>query len=188
MADTSDFRKGLCIKLDGSLYTIVYFQHVKPGKGGAFVRTTLKNLTTKKTIAKTFNAGVKITTARIERRLNQFLYRDSMGYHFMNSSTNEMITLPTALIPTPRLLKEGQENIELLFHEETDEVIECKLPFIVSLKVTYTEPGIRGDTVNKALKPATLETGFELKIPLFVHIDDMIRVDTRTGTYVERVK
>lgn len=187
MADTSDFRKGLCLELERQIYTIVDFQHVKPGKGPAFVRTTLKNISTQRTHEKTFNSGVKIKTARVERRMSQFLYKDPMGYHFMDSSSNELITLSKSIIPTPELLKEGQENVELLVHEETEQVLDCKLPFIVSLQVTYTEPGLRGDTVNKAMKPATLETGYEIKVPLFVNTDDMIRVDTRTRTYVERV-
>ena len=118
MADTSDFRKGLCLELDGQIYTIVDFQHVKPGKGPAFVRTTLKNISTQRTQEKTFNAGVKVKTARVERRINQFLYKDPTGYHFMDSSSNELLTLPKEMIPTPELLKEGQENIELLVHQE----------------------------------------------------------------------
>lgn len=186
MADTSDFRKGLCLEMEGQVYMMVDFQHVKPGKGPAFVRTTLKNIATQRTSEKTFNAGVKIKTARVERRISQFLYKDSMGYHFMDSVSNDLLTLPGSLIPTPELLKEGQEDVEILVHQETEEVLDCKLPLIVSLKVTYTEPGLRGDTVNKALKPATVETGYELKVPLFVHTDDVIRVDTRTRTYVER--
>ena len=186
MADTSDFRKGLCLELEGQIYIIVNFQHVKPGKGGAFVRTTLKNIATQRTMEKTFNSGVKIKTARVERRMSQFLYKDATGYHFMDSSSNELMLLPESIIPTPKLLKEGQENVELLVHQETEQVLDCKLPVMVSLQVTYTEPGLRGDTVNKALKPATLETGFELKVPLFVDTDDVIRVDTRTSTYVER--
>ena len=186
MADTSDFRKGLCVELDGQIYMIVDFQHVKPGKGPAFVRTTFKNIATQRTMEKTFNSGVKIKTARVERKNSQFLYKDGLGYHFMDSASNELITLPAKIVPTPKLLKEGQEQVELLIHQESEEVLDCKLPFIVSLEVTYTEPGLRGDTVNKALKSATLETGYKLKVPLFINIHDTIRVDTRTGAYVER--
>ncbi|MEM7362048.1 MAG: elongation factor P [Bacteroidota bacterium] len=186
MANTSDFRKGLCLEMDGQVYIITDFQHVKPGKGPAFVRTTLKNIATQRTHEKTFTSGVKIKTARVERRMSQFLYKDSQGYHFMDSESNEMLVLPKSLIPTPELLKEGQENVELVVHQETEEVLDCNLPLVVSLQVTYTEPGLRGDTVNKAMKPATLETGYELKVPLFINTDDMIRVDTRKGTYLER--
>ena len=186
MADTSDFRKGLCIELDGQIYVMVDFQHVKPGKGPAFVRTTLKNLATQRTMEKTFNSGVKIKTARVERRMNQFLYKDSLGFHFMDSTTNELLTLQPAVVPTPELLKEGQEKIEIVVHQETEQILDCNLPFIVSLKVEYAEAGIRGDTVNKPMKQAMLETGFEIKVPLFVETGDTIRVDTRTRAYVER--
>ena len=188
MANTSDFRKGLCLEIDRQIYTITDFQHVKPGKGPAFVRTTLKNIATQRTHEKTFNAGVKVQTARVERRMSQFLYHDNQGYHFMDSESNEMLTLPKNLIPTPELLKEGQENVEIVVHQETEQVLDCNLPLVVSLRVEYTEPGLRGDTVNKAMKPATLETGYELKVPLFIDTDDVIRVDTRTRTYVERVR
>lgn len=187
MANTSDFKKGLCIEMDGQTYTITDFQHVKPGKGPAFVRTTLKNIATQRTIEKTFTAGVKVKVVRVERRMCQFLYKDDMGYYFMDSETNEMMApLPEALIPTPELLKEGQEEVELIVHQESGEVLDCKLPFIISLQIEYTEPGLRGDTVNKAMKPATLETGYEIKVPLFIDTGDVIRVDTRTRSYVER--
>lgn len=188
MANTSDFRNGLCIQFNNGLYTIVEFQHVKPGKGGAFVRTKLKSLTTGKVIDNTFNAGVKIETVRIERRAHQFLYKDSTGHHFMDSASFEQIALEENLINAPRLLKEGQE-VEILFHQqETPKPLNCELPPFVSLAVTYTEPGFKGDTATKTLKPATLETDLQIQVPLFIDNGDLLKIDTRTSTYVERIK
>lgn len=185
MATTADFRNGLCIQLKGHLYTIVSFQHVKPGKGGAFVRTKLKSLTTGKVIENTFNAGVKITTARIEYRPSQFLYKSNTDYHFMDSTTFEHTTLPGKMVTNPELLKEGGE-VTLVWHQDTEQVLACELPLFVSLEVTYTEPGFKGDTVTKALKLATLETGVQIQVPLFVKNHDIVKVDTRTTTYVDR--
>lgn len=187
MATTSDFRNGLYIEFNNDLYTIVEFQHVKPGKGGAFVRTKLKSLTTGKVIDNTFNAGVKITTARIERKPYQFLYKDAIGYHLMDNTTFEQLTVEEGLIDAPQLLKEGQE-LEILFHQETGKVLSCEFPPFVELKVTYTEPGLKGDTATRALKPATLETGLQVQVPLFIDNDALLKIDTRTSTYVERVK
>ncbi len=187
MATTSDFRKGLCIRFNNDLYTIVEFQHVKPGKGGAFVRTQLKGLTSGKIIDCTFNAGVKIETARVERRPHQFLYQDSNGYHFMDQVSFEQFTLSKSSVSTPRLLKEGQE-VDILFHQETATPLSCELPPFVALRVTYTEPGVKGDTATKTLKPATLETGLKIQVPLFVSDEDLLKIDTRTSTYVERIK
>lgn len=187
MATTSDFRNGLCIEFNNDLYTIVEFQHVKPGKGGAFVRTKLKSLTNGKVIDNTFNAGVKITTARIERKTYQFLYKDATGYHFMDNTTFDQLNLEESAISHPQLLKEGQE-LDILFHQESGNFIGCELPAFVELKVTYTEPGLKGDTATRALKPATLETGLQIQVPLFINNEDVIRIDTRTISYVERVK
>ena len=187
MANTSDFRNGLCIQFNNDLYTIVEFQHVKPGKGGAFVRTKLKSLTTGKVIDHTFNAGVKIATARVERRPHQFLYQDNTGYHFMDNVSFEQLTLEASLINAPQLLKEGQE-VTILFHQETAKPLNCELPPFVALKVTYTEPGFKGDTATKALKPATLETGLQIQVPLFIDNEDVLKIDTRTSTYAERIK
>ena len=187
MATTADFKNGLCIEFNNNLYSIVEFQHVKPGKGPAFVRTKLKNLSTGKVIDNTFTSGVKITTARIERRPHQFLYKDDMGYHFMDSNTFEQITLPEDLIEAARFMKDGQE-VEIIYHAETETPLSCELPPHVELNITYTEPGIRGDTATNASKSATLETGAQIQVPLFIEQDELIRVDTRTGTYIERVK
>ncbi len=187
MASTADFRNGLCIEYNNGLYTIVEFQHVKPGKGPAFVRTKLKNLSTGKVIENTFNSGVKVTTARIERRAHQYLYKDDLGFHFMDSNTFEQIVLQTDLIESHELLKDGQE-VEIIFHAETETALNCELPPLVELLITYTEPGIKGDTATNATKPATVETGATIQVPLFINQDEKIKVDTRTGSYSERVK
>lgn len=187
MASTADFKNGLCLEYNNDLFIIVEFQHVKPGKGPAFVRTKLKSLTTGKVIENTFTAGHKVTTARIERRPHQFLYNDDLGYHFMDSSTFEQVALQESLIENPGLIKEGQE-VDILFHAEVEKVIGCELPPFVEMEITYTEPGIKGDTATNATKPATLETNAIVQVPLFINQGDKIKVDTRTNSYVERVK
>lgn len=187
MATTSDFKNGLCLEYNNGLYTIVEFQHVKPGKGSAFVRTKLKNLATGKVIENTFNAGVKVTTARIERRPHQFLYRDDMGYHFMDSSSFEQVAIQEEIIDGYQFMKEGQE-VSLIYHAETETPLSIELPAFVVLKIKYTEPGVKGDTATNATKIAQLETGAEISVPLFVNQDETIKVDTRTGAYSERVK
>lgn len=187
MATTADFKNGLCIEFNNDLYTIVEFQHVKPGKGGAFVRTKMKSLTTGKMLENTFNSGVKITTARIERRPHQFLYKDDLGYNFMDSSNFEQIILQESLINGSEFMKEGQE-VEIVVHAETETPLSCDLPSFVELVVVYTEPGIKGDTATNASKPAKLETGATIQVPLFINEGEKIRVDTRTNSYYERVK
>jgi elongation factor P len=188
MATTTDFRNGLCLEYNKDLYTIVQFQHVKPGKGPAFVRTKLKSLTSGKVIENTFSAGVKITIARVERRPYQFLYKDDTGYHFMHLETYEQISLEPAMIDGPGFLKEGIE-VEIVYHADTETPLSCDLPPFVVMEVTYTEPGVRGDTSSStALKPATLETGITINVPIFVNQGEKIKVDTRTKEYVERVK
>ncbi len=187
MANTSDFKNGLCLVLNNEIYSIVEFQHVKPGKGAAFVRTKLKGLTTSKTLEKTFNAGEKVETARVEKRPHQFLYKDDMGYNFMDTNTFEQMSLEEKMIERADLLKDGQ-LVDILVHDETETPISVELPPFVELMITYTEPGIKGDTATNALKPATLETGATVMVPLFVEQDILIKVDTRDGSYSERVK
>ena len=188
MATTADIKNGLCIEFNNDLYSIVQFQHVKPGKGGAFVRTKLKNLKTGRVIENTFNSGVKINIARIERRAYQYLYKDDMGFNFMNTETFEQISLQESFIENADLYKEGQ-NVEIVFHAETETALTCELPAFVELEVTYTEPGLKGDTSSStALKPATLETGAEIMVPLFINNGEKIKVDTRDRSYSERVK
>lgn len=187
MATTSDIKNGLCIEYNNGLYVVTEFQHVKPGKGPAFVRTKLKNVETGKVIDNTFSSGHKITTARIERRAHQFLYKDDIGYHFMDSNTFEQVALQESIIGSADLLKDGQE-VEILYHAETEKALTCDLPAFVELKITYTEPGVKGDTATNATKTATLETGAEIQVPLFINQDEVIKVDTRTRSYGERVK
>jgi elongation factor P len=187
MATTADIKNGLVMEYNHDLYQVVEFQHVKPGKGPAFVRTKLKSLTSGKVIDNTFSSGHKITTARVERHRYQFLYKDDMGYNFMHSETYEQAPIPEHLIENPQFLKDG-EMCEVLIHVEQDRIIGCELPQFVNLKVTYTEPGLKGDTATNASKPAELETGARIQVPLFIDQDEMIKVDTRSGSYVERVK
>lgn len=187
MATTADFRNGLVIEFNHDLFTIVEFQHVKPGKGPAFVRTKLKSLTTGKVIDNTFTAGHKVTTARVERRAYQFLYKDDMGFHFMDSNTFEQIPIQENLINAPQFLKDGQE-VEVLFHAEEEKVLGVELPQHVVLQVVYTEPGLKGDTATNASKPAELETGASIQVPLFIDQDEVIKINTQTSSYVERVK
>jgi elongation factor P len=187
MATTADFRNGMCLVFNHDLYTIVEFQHVKPGKGAAFVRTKLKSLTTGRVIENTFNSGVKVTTARVERRPYQFLYKDDLGYHFMDSNSFEQVALEESLIDVPDLLKDGQ-MCEGLYHDETEKILGIELPQFVELMITYTEPGIKGDTATNASKPATVETGATITVPLFINQDELIRVDTAKRAYYERVK
>jgi len=187
MATTADFKNGLCLEYNNDLYTIVEFQHVKPGKGPAFVRTKLKSLTTGKVIENTFSAGHKVTTARIERRTHQFLYKDDMGFHFMDSSTFEQVAVQEHLIENSNLIKDGQE-VDVIYHAEEEKILGVELPPFVELTVTYTEPGLKGDTATNATKPATMETGAVVQVPLFINEGDKIKVDTRTYSYSERVK
>ncbi len=187
MATTADFKNGLCLEFNNDLCTIVEFQHVKPGKGPAFVRTKLKNLKTGRVVEKTFNSGVKVTTARIERRPHQYLYRDDMGYHFMDSTTFDQVGLQIEIIEGSQFLKEGQE-VDVIYHDETETPLIVELPSFVVLKIVYTEPGIKGDTATNTTKPATLETGAIIQVPLFINQEEVIKVDTRTSSYSERVK
>ncbi|WP_367327458.1 elongation factor P [Lentimicrobium sp.] len=187
MATTADFKNGLCIEFNGELYSLVEFQHVKPGKGAAFVRTKLRNLKTGKVIPNTFSAGVKIDVARVERRPYQFLYKDDSGYNFMHTESFEQVSIEEALISAPQFLKEGQ-SVEIMFHAETETPLSCDLPPFVELTVTYTEPGLRGDTATNTLKQATVDTGAVVNVPLFINEGERIKVDTRTGDYSERVK
>lgn len=187
MANTSDIRNGLCIEFNNDIFSIVEFQHVKPGKGAAFVRTKLKSLTTGRVLDNTFSAGHKIFPVRIERRKFQFLYKDDMGYHFMNNETYEQVSIQEKMIDRPGLLKEGSD-VEILIQADTETPLTLELPQHIVLEITYTEPGVKGDTATNSTKPATLETGAEIRVPLFINQGQKIKIDTRTGTYVERAK
>lgn len=187
MATTADFRNGLCIEHNGELWVITEFQHVKPGKGPAFVRTKIKNLKTGKTLSNTFTSGVKISVQRIENRPYQFLYSEGDTYHFMNTTDFEQTFIDKDMISAPDLLKEG-ENVQIIFHSESETAISSEMPTYVTLEVTYTEPGEKGNTATNAMKEATVETGAIVKVPLFINTGDLIKIDTRTGDYSERVK
>lgn len=188
MANTSDFKNGLCLEINDDLLTIVQFQHVKPGKGPAFVRTKLKSVKTGKVLDKTFTSGVKVDIARIERRAYQYLYKDDMGYIFMNNETFDQVTIQEDIINAADLLKEGQ-NVEIVYHADTETPLSCELPPFVEMEITYTEPGVRGDTSStSSLKPATVETGATINVPLFINNGEKIKIDTRDHSYVERVK
>jgi elongation factor P len=187
MANTSDIRNGLCIRFNDKLYTIIEFQHVKPGKGPAFVRTKMRQIETGKVIDNTFSAGHKIDPVRIERRNYQYLYQEGVNYIFMNSETYEQVTIEAKLIEKPQFLQEGM-ICEITFHAEEEMPLLVDLPTTIEATVTYTEPGIKGDTATNTMKPATIDTGAEVRVPLFIDNGERIKVDTRTGHYVERVK
>ena len=187
MASTADFRNGLVLEFNHDLFQIIEFQHVKPGKGPAFVRTKLKSLTTGKVLDNTFSAGHKVETARVETRPHQFLYKDDIGFHFMDLKTFEQTVLQNELIENYDLLKDGQE-VNLIVHADKEQALSCELPPFVEMEITYTEPGIKGDTATNSLKPATVETGAEIKVPLFINNGERIKVDTRTRAYAERIK
>ncbi|MEN9960381.1 MAG: hypothetical protein RL045_632 [Bacteroidota bacterium] len=187
MATTADIKNGLVIKYNDDLYSIIEFLHVKPGKGPAFVRTKLRSLTSGKVIDNTFNSGVAIYPVRVERRKFQFIYKDEFGFNFMDQESFEQILLNENLCVMADLMKEGQE-VEILINTENDAALSCELPPFVELKVTYTEPGVRGDTANSPKKPATVETGATITVPIFIEQDEVIKVDTRTYSYAERVK
>ena len=188
MATTADIKNGMCIEYNGKTFLVVEFQHVKPGKGPAFVRTKLKNLENGRVIENTFSAGEKIEPVRVERRPYQYLYDDDMGSNFMHTETFEQIVINKDLIVNADLMREGQV-VEVMFHTEKEQVLSAELPPIVDMEVTYTEPGIKGDTASSnSLKAATVDTGATVKVPLFINTGDKIRVDTRTREYYERIK
>ena len=186
MANTSDIKNGSVILHKNKRMKIVEFLHVKPGKGPAFVRTKLKDISSGKIIDETFNAGVKLEFLKIEAKEMQFLYNDSDSYIFMDNSTYEQFNIPNEGInETKNFLKPGM-NVDLLF--DGADVLDVRLPAHVELNVTDTEPGVKGNTATGATKPATVETGYTLQVPLFIDIDDELKIDTRSGEYIERVK
>jgi elongation factor P len=187
MAKTSDIRNGLMIRFRNDVYMIVEFLHVKPGKGGAFVRTKLRNMNNGAVIDYTFDSGENIDTVRVERQKFQYLYTDGEKFTFMNLDSFEQIELDKARIDNIDLLKENAE-CELLIDTDKDVILTIELPTFIEAEITYTEPGLKGDTAGNTLKPATLETGAVIRVPLFVNLGDRIKVDTRTREYVERVR
>ena len=187
MATTSDIRKGMCLDHNNDIFTIIEFQHVKPGKGAAFVRTKIKSLTSGKVLDHTFPAGHKVEEVRVERRKFQYLYGDDMGYHFMNNETYEQVALNENLVEHADFLKEGME-VDILYHADREVPLTMEMPQYIILEVTYTEPGVKGDTATNTFKPATVETGAEVRVPLFINQGDKVKIETETGSYMERVK
>jgi len=188
MATTADFKNGLCIDFNGKPCSIVWFQHVKPGKGGAFVKVKMRNLENGRILENTYTAGEKIEIISIERRPYQFLYKDDMGFNFMHNETFEQITIEPDMVDNSDLMKEGQ-YVEMMFLADQERVLTCELPPFVELQITYTEPAVKGDTAStNAMKAATLETGAEIMVPLFINQDEVIKVDTRDRSYSERVR
>ena len=187
MASTSDIRNGLCIKFNHDIYKIIEFLHVKPGKGPAFVRTKLKSLTNGKVLDNTFSAGHKIDEVRVETHEFQFLYAEGDLYNFMHTESYEQIQLNKAILDAPDLLKEGT-TVKVIINAETEAPLSVDMPASVVLEVTYSEPGVKGNTSTNATKPATVETGATVNVPLFINEGDKIKIDTASGSYMERVK
>jgi elongation factor P len=186
MVATSEFRNGLVIRMEGELFTIVEFQHVKPGKGGAFVRTKLKNVKTGRVIDRTFRSGEKVEDIRLEKKSLQFLYKSDHEFYFMDIHSYDQISVDQDVVAdASKYMKDGME-VEILFHGK--EPIGVELPIFVELQITKTDPGLKGDTASGGSKPATLETGTVVQVPLFIEEGEVVKVDTRTGTYIERVK
>ncbi|MGF1647494.1 MAG: elongation factor P [Kineosporiaceae bacterium] len=185
MATTNDLKNGLVLNLDGQLWSVVEFQHVKPGKGPAFVRTKLKNVLSAKVVDRTFNAGVKVETATVDKRDMQYLYKDGEDYVFMDSSTYDQLPVTAAVVgPAANFMLENQDAMVAL-HEGVPLYVE--LPASVVLEITYTEPGLQGDRSTGGTKPATVETGYEIQVPLFLETGTRVKVDTRSGEYLGRV-
>jgi len=187
MATTSDIRNGLCIRYNHDIYKIIEFLHVKPGKGPAFVRTKMKSVTSGKVLENTFSAGHKIEDVRVETHKFQFLYNDGEYYHFMNVEDYTQIRLTESVLDMPQLMKEG-EVVTILINTEDNMPLSVEMPASVVLEVTHTEPGLKGNTATNATKPATLETGAIVNVPLFINEGDKIRIETDKGTYKERIK
>lgn len=187
MATTADMRSGLIIKLDGNLYSVVEFGQNKTARAAAKVWAKLKGVDNNKTIEQTWNSGETIHTVRVEKKIYQYLYKDETGYSFMDNETFEQITVEEAKVNAPEFLKDGQE-VSVLINGETDMPIGVELPEKIDVLVTYSEPGMKGDTATRTLKPATIETGATVNVPLFVNEGEMIRINTKSGEYVERVK
>lgn len=187
MANTADLRNGLVLNFNHDLFQVIEFQHVKPGKGNAFVRTKIKSLTTGKVLDNTFSSGATIFPVRVERHKFQYLYKDEMGFNFMNSETFDQVLIDDKLVTNADLMKEGQE-VEILINTENEVALICELPPFVELVVTYAEPGLKGDTANSPKKAVEVETGARVMVPLFIEEGQKIKIDTRTYDYVERVK
>ncbi len=187
MMNAQDIKNGTCIRMDGQLYFVIEFLHVKPGKGNTFMRTKLKNVVDGRVLERRFNIGEKLEDVRVERRPYQYLYADGNDDIFMNNETFEQVPINKELVTGSAFMKEG-DIVEVVSDASTDTVLYAEMPMKTILKITYTEPGIKGDTATNTLKPATVETGAEVRVPLFVNEGDSIEIDTRDGSYVSRVK
>jgi elongation factor P len=187
MANTSDISRGLIVKLDGSLYTVIEFGENKTARAAAKVWAKLKGVDNARTIEKTWNSGDTIYPVRVERKDYQFLYKDDTGYNFMDNETFEQLVVNETMVDAPQFLKEGQE-VSVLINTETELPMSVELPDKIVTRITYSEPGLRGDTATRTLKQAKVETGATVMVPLFVNEGDIIRVNTKTGDYMERVK
>ncbi|MBL7712886.1 MAG: elongation factor P [Chitinophagaceae bacterium] len=187
MASTADMRNGLILKIDGSLYSVIEFGQNKTARAAAKVWAKLKGVDNSRTIEQTWNSGETIYPVRVERRNYQFLYKDETGFNVMDNETFEQIVINENMIDRPELFKDGQECF-VLVNTETELPLTIELPPSVTMQVTYTEPGMKGDTATRTLKAATVETGAQVMVPLFVNENDVIKIDTKTGAYIERVK
>ena len=187
MMNAQDIKNGTCIRMDGQLYFVIEFLHVKPGKGNTFMRTKLKNVVDGRVLERRFNIGEKLEDVRVERRPYQYLYADGNDDIFMNNETFEQVPINKELVTGAAFMKEG-DTVEVVSDASTDTVLYAEMPMKTVLKITYTEPGIKGDTATNTLKPATVETGAEVRVPLFVNEGASIEIDTRDGSYVGRVK
>ncbi len=187
MMNAQDIKNGTCIRLDGQLYFVIEFLHVKPGKGNTFMRTKLKNVVDGRVLERRFNIGEKLEDVRVERRPYQYLYADGNDDIFMNNETFEQVPINKELVTGAPFMKEG-DTVEVVSDASSDTVLYAEMPMKTVLKITYTEPGVKGDTATNTLKPATVETGATVRVPLFVNEGDLIEVDTRDGSYVGRVK
>ncbi len=187
MANTSDISRGMILKIEGNLYSVVEFGENKTARAAAKVWAKLKGVDNSRSIEKTWNSGDMIYPVRVEKRPFQYLYKDETGYNFMDNDTFEQMSLAENLIDAPQFLKDGQE-VAIAINTETEQPVSVELPDKIVMLVTYTEPGLRGDTATRTLKPATVETGATVSVPLFVNEGELIRINTKTGEYVERVK
>ena len=187
MINAQDIKNGTCIRMDGKLYFCIEFLHVKPGKGNTFMRTKLKDVVNGYVLERRFNIGEKLEDVRVERRPYQFLYKEGEDYIFMNNETFDQAPIAKELITGVNFLKEGMD-VEVVADASTDTVLYAELPVKVVLQVTYTEPGLKGDTATNATKPATVETGAEVRVPLFINEGEFIEIDTRDGSYLNRKK
>ena len=187
MIKSQDIKKGVCIRMDGKLYFCIDFLHVKPGKGNTIMRTTLKDVVSGRVLEKRFNIGESLEDVRVERRPYQYLYLDGEDYIFMNNETFEQLPIAKELITGVEYMKEG-DTVEVVSDADTQTILYAEMPVKTVLRITYTEPGLKGDTATNTLKPATLETGAEVRVPLFINEGELIEVDTRDGSYQNRVK